>query len=111
MTLEIQRYLLNGGTPETLQEEYGIRHRRHGKYPNLIQFKYNQIDSPMGETIATVEHIRPRSRGGTHKLRNLALACYNCNNEKGRNADHSAPDEYFDALLEQRLEQWCEPEL
>ena len=51
MTLEIQKYLLNGGTPETLQEEYGIKHRRHGKYPHLIQFKYNQIDSPMGERI------------------------------------------------------------
>jgi len=51
MTLEIQRYLLNGGTPETLQEEYGIKHRRHGTHPNLIQFKYSQIDSPMGERI------------------------------------------------------------
>jgi 5-methylcytosine-specific restriction endonuclease McrA len=62
-----------------------------------------------GVTFATIEHIRPRSRGGTNDLKNLALACVNCNNEKGRNADRKAPDEYFDKLLAKRLEQWREP--
>jgi len=65
--------------------------------------------STHGATIATVEHILPRSRGGTNDLKNLALACVNCNNEKGRNADRKAPDEYFDKLLAKRLEQWREP--
>ncbi len=64
--------------------------------------------SSKSETIASVEHIRPRSRGGTNDLKNLALACVNCNNEKGRNADRKAPDEYFDKLLARRLEQWRE---
>ena len=31
----------------------------------------------------TIEHLRPRSRGGTDALENLAAACRICNQEKG----------------------------
>jgi hypothetical protein len=30
-----------------------------------------------------VEHLTPRSRGGSHRLSNLALACFPCNDRKG----------------------------
>ena len=30
----------------------------------------------------TIDHITPRSRGGTHELANLALACKACNGAK-----------------------------
>lgn len=30
----------------------------------------------------TLDHIVPRSRGGTNVLSNLVLACYNCNRSK-----------------------------
>ena len=63
-----------------------------------------------GESSATLEHIRPLKRGGTNDLENLALACKGCNEEKGRNADRSKPDEYFDELLLRRQERWREPE-
>lgn len=36
---------------------------------------------------ATLEHIRPRSDGGTDDLANLGLAHARCNNEKGRRTD------------------------
>lgn len=36
---------------ETLCETFHIEHRRHGKYPNLVLLKYNQIESPMGEPV------------------------------------------------------------
>ena len=36
---------------------------------------------------ATLEHIRPRSDGGTDDLLNLGLAHARCNNEKGRRTD------------------------
>lgn len=36
---------------------------------------------PLGS--ATVEHIVPRSQGGTDDVQNLALACARCNHEKG----------------------------
>lgn len=38
---------------------------------------------------ATVDHIIPRSRGGTSRMENLQLACERCNREK---ADRVGPD-------------------
>ena len=32
---------------------------------------------------ATIDHVRPRSLGGTDNLENLVAACYKCNSEKG----------------------------
>jgi 5-methylcytosine-specific restriction endonuclease McrA len=40
---------------------------------------------PIGAT--TLEHIIPRSRGGTNDPENLVIACFSCNNEKGRRHD------------------------
>jgi 5-methylcytosine-specific restriction endonuclease McrA len=36
---------------------------------------------------ATLEHIVPRTHGGTDELDNLGLACAACNHEKGRKLD------------------------
>lgn len=36
---------------------------------------------------ATLEHIVPRTHGGTDGLDNLALACGGCNHAKGKNLD------------------------
>ena len=30
----------------------------------------------------TIEHIRDQSKGGSHRIGNLALACYGCNQER-----------------------------
>lgn len=49
--LQIQQFLRNSGTPESLRETYAIKSNRHKRYPNLVLFKYDQIDSPMGERI------------------------------------------------------------
>lgn len=43
MELEIQKYLRNGGTPDSLKELLGIKYSQNG---NLIIFNYNQIESP-----------------------------------------------------------------
>lgn len=50
-TIELQEFLLAGGTLSQLQERYAISHRRHLQYPNLVLLKYSQIDSPMSELI------------------------------------------------------------
>lgn len=36
-----------------------------------------------GRRWAEVDHVLPRSRGGSNNLVNLVLACGNCNNRKG----------------------------
>ena len=66
-----------------------------------------------GKTNATIEHIWPQCAGGsTTDLRNLALACKTCNNEKGiRHDDPNLDDrakEVINALLERRKRRWKE---
>lgn len=51
MELHVQKYLRDGGTPERLEQDLGITHKRHGAHANLILFKYNQIESPMSNPI------------------------------------------------------------
>jgi T4 RnlA family RNA ligase len=40
-----------GNTPAKLTEDYAIAVKPHPLFPNLLFFKYNQIDSPMGEEL------------------------------------------------------------
>lgn len=47
----LQQALRTTETPESLKTKYAIKYKAHGKYPNLIQFKYDMIESPMGEPI------------------------------------------------------------
>jgi len=46
MRLQIQQYFDNGGTPATLSAELGIKFKPHPKYPELIHFSYDQLESP-----------------------------------------------------------------
>lgn len=62
----------------------------------------------------TIEHIVPRSAGGTNALDNLALACAGCNHEKGRRHDarglgDARAAEVITALLEKRRARWRDP--
>ena len=59
----------------------------------------------------TVEHIIPRFHGGTDDPENLALACAQCNGEKGRRHDNRDRNdlrriEITRALQERRKERW-----
>lgn len=42
-----QIYLRDGGTLDDLMARFGIHVKRHAVYPNLVQLKYDQIESPM----------------------------------------------------------------
>lgn len=43
--LHIQAALRNGTTPADLLTQYGVKHRRHSRFHNLVLFKYDQIAS------------------------------------------------------------------
>lgn len=70
-----------------------------------------------GEPIsrATIEHILPRSHGGTDAPENLALACARCNFQKGRRHDVRRKGdprlmEIVEKLREKRRARWRDPE-
>lgn len=48
--LHIQKYLAIH-TLDELLHEYGVKHRRHAKHPNLVLLKYDQIASPFHEPL------------------------------------------------------------
>jgi 5-methylcytosine-specific restriction endonuclease McrA len=63
----------------------------------------------------TVEHILPRTHGGTDALENVALACARCNHEKGVRHDpqkktDARMNEVVKALLEKRRARMREPD-
>lgn len=45
------KHLRNGGTLADLETRYAIKVRRHGRFPNLVLLKYDQINSPMAEPL------------------------------------------------------------
>ncbi len=49
--LHIQTSLRNGTAPADLLAEYGVKHRRHSRFPNLVLFKYDQIASDFTQPI------------------------------------------------------------
>jgi hypothetical protein len=44
-------FLRSGGTTDDLLKRYGVVSKRHRAHPNLVLLKYNQIASPMHESI------------------------------------------------------------
>jgi hypothetical protein len=46
-----QNYLRHGGKLEDLKGGRGINHRRHLVYPNLVQLKYDQINSNLADPV------------------------------------------------------------
>ena len=47
--LEIQKFLMTNSIADL--DQFAIKATRHKKYPNLVLFKYSQVDSPMKEPI------------------------------------------------------------
>lgn len=76
-----------------------------------------RFDAATGEG-ATIEHIVPRSLGGTNELGNLGITHPRCNGEKGRRWDprkrhRAAPERYqtlLARLLDERQRRWHDVE-
>ena len=45
------------------------------------QCQYCQVSIPLGKE--TIDHIKPKSRGGRHEWTNIVLSCHSCNQKKG----------------------------
>lgn len=70
-----------------------------------------------GEPIsrATIEHILPKTAGGSEAMTNLGLACARCNQGKGTRHDaryhrDARARELVERLLARRLARWRNPE-
>jgi 5-methylcytosine-specific restriction endonuclease McrA len=44
----------------------------------------------------TIEHVTPRSKGGSNAISNLRIACYRCNNARGNKTNHLPLSERID---------------
>jgi 5-methylcytosine-specific restriction endonuclease McrA len=49
----------------------------------LVKYEYRCAYCSMTDTPFEVDHILPRSRGGSNRISNLCLACHACNQQKG----------------------------
>jgi len=60
-------------------------------------------------TLFTIDHILPRSIGGSDELENLALACHRCNNNRYNFVAGTDPEtEQEVTLFNPRQQQWSE---
>ena len=87
-----------------------------GYQGNCIHCNTRLMITERGELVgkATVEHIVPRTHGGTDALENVALACRSCNNEKGRRHDLRGPgdpgyEKVVTFLLERKRKRYRAP--
>ena len=49
----------------------------------LLKYAYQCVYCGIRDTSFEIDHILPRSRGGSNRIANLALACHDCNQQKG----------------------------
>lgn len=63
-------------------------------------FADSEFGKPPKNKIATIEHILPKSKGGTNHKDNLTLSCYSCNSHRG-NRDF---DEFKCELIEKNYD-------
>jgi 5-methylcytosine-specific restriction endonuclease McrA len=65
-----------------LGKEFRKKHKGKCFYcKRMVKVKHVQRNDPLR---ATLDHVVPRSHGGKDSRKNLVLACFQCNQAKGR---------------------------
>ena len=72
-------------------DDFAFKRRQTGWKGKCLHCNATLFVNSDGVTDATIEHIVPQSADGSDDLMNLALACKNCNNEKGIRHDPYYP--------------------
>jgi hypothetical protein len=98
--LELQKFLRNpDNKPEDMTAKYGVSVKRHPKYPNLVLFKYSQIESPMGEKI--VQECRGIILDESD---NWAVVSYPYNKFFNHGEGHAAPIDWATAKVYEKAD-------
>ena len=60
----------------------------------------------------TIDHIQPRSKGGTDFTKNCLCACHSCNQDKGHTPweDWYLSQEFFSIQRYEKIKDWMKPE-
>jgi len=75
---------------EGVEYQHGTLHGYNVKHYLLEKFDYKCVYCSEEDTPLEVEHIIPKSRGGTDRVDNLTISCHDCNQEK----DNRTAEEY-----------------
>ena len=96
--LELQKFLQTN-KPEEMTAKYGVAVKRHPKYPNLVLFKYSQIESPMGEKI--VQECRGII---LDESKNWSVVSYPYNKFFNHGEGHAAPIDWASARVFEKVD-------
>lgn len=69
------------GKPTTNRQRAVLRDQRRCRYCGVQTWSPGAGGFP--PDMLTIDHVRPRSKGGTNELSNLVVACRACNHQKG----------------------------
>ena len=60
----------------------------------------------------TIDHIKPRSKGGTDVTKNVVCACHDCNQDKAHTPmeDWYLSQEFFNMARYDRINEWIKPD-
>lgn len=85
------------------------KNRKTGESPSDYEILFDKQDGlcalcklPFGKSKGTIDHIIPKSKGGTNKTSNKQLTHSWCNNVKADSEEILTPTEYMDLANERR---------
>jgi hypothetical protein len=89
----------------TISKETRQQVRERAKY----RCEYCHSSEEASASRFEIDHIQPRSRGGSDKFENLALACQRCNSYRYNFTEGTDPESIVSTeLFNPRLHQWNE---